>query len=242
MATATLYLAHSHGIPSLLASLEYLLHCALNSNDHFFLTSTLQLLAHLPQFIHLLICCLRKQERSTWPFAIHKPSDILHLFNGFLLRNDLEYATTTIAILQGLLCSLYRNPEQNQEQKEEDPANHDRSPSSRRPALPDLNDAEEMAELRGLFQKINPHISNAFPFLFETPHSSYCIAHRSGLHLLFVCLTLRMYDTLADVYRFLLMEVGFASSFCILIARKPGMSKQINLFLEPIMWMQCLPS
>lgn len=216
IATATLYLAHLQRTPSLLPSLEYLLHCALNSNDHFFLISTLQLLAHLPQFTHLLICCLRKQERSTWPFAIHKPSDILHLFNGFLLKNDLEYATTTIAILQGLLCSLHLKEEgegegdyekyQNQDGGDYD--SKDGNGNDKMHTLSDsLEEREEMEKLKALFQSSNPVILSLFPFLFEPPCKTYCIAHRSGLQLLLTCLTLKQYDMIPDIYRFLVMEV-----------------------------------
>lgn len=152
--------------------------------------------------MHLLICCLRKQERSTWPFAIHKPSDILHLFNGFLLKNDLEYATTTIAILQGLLCSLNLNKEG------EDYQNQDGNEDDRMHALSDyLEEKEEMEKLKILFQSSNPVILALFPFLFETPSTTYCIAHRSGLQLLLTCLTLKQYDMIPDIYRFLVMEV-----------------------------------
>ena len=185
MATALLFIAYSQHIPSLLPSLEYLLHCALNSNDSSFLSATLQLLSHIPQFTHLLVRCLRKQERSTWPFAVHDASDILRLFRSFLLKDDLEYAVTTISILQGLHCRL----------------------NEKNLVIPEDPKENQVQALSQLFPKELEWIPYHFSEVFKENSEVDCIAHRSGLQLLFVALVRERYELLQDVYRFLEMEV-----------------------------------
>ena len=170
---------------SLLPSLEYLLHSALNSNDSSFLTATLQLLSHIPQFTHLLVRCLRKQERSTWPFAVHDASDILRLFHSFLLKDDLEYAVTTISILQGLHCRL----------------------NEKNVVVPEDPKENQMQSLSQLFPKELEWVPYHFSEVFKENSEVDCIAHRSGLQLLFVALVRERYELLQDVYRFLEMEV-----------------------------------
>lgn len=186
VATALLFIAYSQHIPSLLPSLEYLLHCALNSNDSSFLTATLQLLSHIPQFTHLLVRCLRKQERSTWPFVVHDASDILRLFRSFLLKDDLEYAVTTISILQGLHCRL----------------------NEQKPEIPKDTNESQMETLKQLFPKDMDWVPTHFSEIFKESSESDCVAHLSGLQLLFVALIRERYELLQDVYRFLAMEVS----------------------------------
>lgn len=192
IASAFLCIAYSQQIPGLLPSLEYLLHCALNSDDSSFLTATLRLLSRLPQFSHLLVRCLRKQERSTWPFAVHSASDILQLFRSFLLKRDFEYAVTTISILQGLQCSLNRVAMEGETEEETRLL---------------LHDSNLLRDIIAMFSGDLEFVPSLFANVFSDAPQGDCVAHRSGLQLLLVALLQQQYDLLPDIYRFLQMEV-----------------------------------
>ena len=166
-------------------SLEYLLHYALNSGDPPFLTATFQLLSHLPSFSHLLVRCLRKQERSMWPFTIKNCGEVGHLFHSFLLSNDMEYATTTVSILQGLACSI--SDQWNEENRTQ-------------------RDTVPLAQWKEFVEGECAWILDAYAGVM-TEKEEGCVAHACALQLLIVVIIRGYFSQLADVYRFLIMEV-----------------------------------
>lgn len=166
-------------------SLEYLLHYALNSGDPPFLTATFQLLSHLPFFSHLLVRCLRKQERSMWPFTIKNCGEVCHLFHSFLLSDDMEYATTTVSILQGLACSIG------------DQWNEGSTLQCNAVAL---------AQWKEFVEGECAWILDAYAGVM-TEKEEDCVAHTCALQLLVVVVIRGYFSQLADVYRFLIMEV-----------------------------------
>ena len=154
-----------------------------------FLSAALQLLSQLPFFSHILVRCLRKQERSMWPFAVQNAEDIKSLYLQFLFNNDMEYAVTTISILQGLLCSV----------------GNAWNASTQAP----LQIETWKQALQGSEEWLIDDYSEVFCCKLE----GECVAHLSGLQLLFVAIIRGEYALLADIYRFLLMEVGIARAF-----------------------------
>ena len=170
-------------LPGLIPSLEFMLHYALNCGDSSFLSATLQLLSQLPFFSHILVRCLRKQERSMWPFAVQNAEDIKILYRQFLFNNDMEYAVTTISILQGLLCSIGEGW---------------------------TSKAEESLSL-DLWKQVlhgkEEWLVDDYSEVFCCEIENECIAHVSGLQLLLVAIIRDEYSLLADIDRFLLMEV-----------------------------------
>lgn len=186
VASAYLQLGVSLKLPGFISSLEYLLHYAINNDNSSFLAICLQLLSQLPYYSRILVRCLRKQERSMWPFAVQKTEDIIQLFHTFLFTNDMEYSITTISILHGLLCSVIQNGETECE------------------IIP-----------ISTWQK---HIKTEETWLFEDYAEIFtgeieheCPAHLNGLQLLLVCVMKHHFALLADIYRYLVMEVGVVS-------------------------------
>lgn len=175
-------------LPGFPASLEFLLHYALNCGDAPFLSAALQLLSQLPFFSHILVRCLRKQERSMWPFAVQNAEDIKSLYLHFLFNNDMEYAVTTISILQGLLCSV--------------------GSAWTAEAQPPLR----LETWRQALQGSEEWLLDDYSEVFCCSVAEECVAHLSGLQLLFVAIIRGEYALLADIYRFLLMEVGFGAA------------------------------
>ena len=162
----------------------------MNNEDSSFLANCLQLLSQLPYYSRILVRCLRKQERSLWPFAVQRTEDILQLFHSFLFTGDIEYAVTTISILQGLVCN----------------------------ALPTVSQVSNDIEILSLEEwKKNIHTQEEWLFedygeIFSEQIEKECIAHINGLQLLLICIMKEQYTILPDVYRFLMMEVGV--SYC----------------------------
>ena len=167
-------------------SLEYLLHFALNSGNPSFLAATFQLLSQLPLFSRILVRCLRKQERSMWPFAIKNTCEVCHLFHSFLLSDDFEYAVTTISILQGLACSVAGEWPK--------PAAEAYHPVS-------------LKQWRGCVKGDSVWVLERFASVMEEKGED-CVAHVSALQLLLVIVIRGYFSQLAEVYRFLVMEVG----------------------------------
>lgn len=194
-------------LPGFPASLEFLLHYALNCGDSTFLSATLQLLSQLPFFSHILVRCLRKQERSMWPFAVQNAEDIQSLYLEFLFNNDMEYAVTTISILQGLLCSV----------------GNAWNAATQSP----LQIETWKQALRGSEEWLIDDYSEVFCCNVE----GECVAHLSGLQLLFVAIIRGEYALLADIYRFLLMEVRMGREFYVGSAsRRDGEADSRGLF------------
>lgn len=52
------------------------------------------------------MACLRKQERSTWPYVIRNREQSLKMFALFLKSRDMEFASISLALVQGLLCTV----------------------------------------------------------------------------------------------------------------------------------------
>ncbi|KAK8791117.1 hypothetical protein WA158_005748 [Blastocystis sp. Blastoise] len=100
---------YNHNIPHLSSSLEYLLHISLNSATSAFLRYLLNLLSVIPIFPRILTTCLRKQERSTWPYVIRNRTQSLKMFHLFMKSRDMEFASTSLALVQGLLCTVSEN-------------------------------------------------------------------------------------------------------------------------------------
>lgn len=167
-------------------SLEYLLHFALNSGNPSFLAATFQLLSQLPLFSRILVRCLRKQERSMWPFAIKNTCEVCHLFHSFLLSDDFEYAVTTISILQGLACSVA-----------------DEWPKPAAEAYHPVS----LKQWRGCVKGDSVWVLERFASVMEEKGED-CVAHVSALQLLLVIVIRGYFSQLAEVYRFLVMEVG----------------------------------
>ena len=176
-------------LPGFPASLEFLLHYALNCGDSTFLSAALQLLSQLPFFSHILVRCLRKQERSMWPFAVQNAEDIKSLYLQFLFNNDMEYAVTTISILQGLLCSV----------------GNAWNASTQAPL--------QIETWKQALQGSEEWLIDDYSEVFCCNVEGECVAHLSGLQLLFVAIIRGEYALLADIYRFLLMEVGITRAF-----------------------------
>ena len=199
-------------LPGFPASLEFLLHYALNCGDPAFLSGALQLLSQLPFFSHILVRCLRKQERSMWPFAVQNAEDIKSLYLQFLFNNDMEYAVTTISILQGLLCSVGKawNAESTQPLQ--------------------LETWKEV--LKGSEEWLIDDYSEVF--CCNVPNE--CVAHLSGLQLLFVAIIRGEYALLADIDRFLLMEVRMGGEFH---RRRRGTKKRRSRSPRPTWYRTC---
>ena len=164
-------------------------HYALNCGDSTFLSAALQLLSQLPFFSHILVRCLRKQERSMWPFAVQNAEDIKSLYLQFLFNNDMEYAVTTISILQGLLCSV----------------GNAWNASTQSPL--------QIETWKQALQGTEEWLIDDYSEVFCCSVEGECVAHLSGLQLLFVAIIRGEYALLADIYRFLLMEVGTGRAF-----------------------------
>lgn len=194
LAQTTLQQLQSDETPDLAASLEFLLHSSLNHGSRDHLQKTMKLLATSPLFPAVLVNCLRKQERTTWPRALHNPLDILFLFRRFLSRGNPDFAAGIVSVLQGVSCTgsevclpfpagtasrdyLYTWC---------DPAGVSRV------ALPEL--AFLLEPFGYLFAEIGP-----IP-------ASECLAHKAGLELLFVRILQGRFAGLSDVYRFVVME------------------------------------
>lgn len=194
LAQTSLQLLQNDETPDLAASLEFLLHSSLNHGSPDHLQKTMKLLSTSPLFPAVLVNCLRKQERTTWPRALHDPLDILLLFRKFLSRGNPDFAAGIVSVLQGVSCAgsevclpfpagtasrdfLYTWC---------DPAGVSRV------ALPEL--AFLLEPFRYLFAEIGP-----IP-------ASECLAHKAGLELLFVRILQGRFAGLSDVYRFVVME------------------------------------
>lgn len=188
VASAYLQLGVSLKLPGFVSSLEYLLHCALNNDNASFLAACLQLLSQLPYYSRILVRCLRKQERSMWPFAVQKTEDIVQLFHTFLFTNDMEYSITTISILQGLLCNASQSREELQTVE----------------LIP-------IKTWRNNIQSEEDWLFEDYAEIFTGGIDQDCLAHIHGLQLLLVCIMRGHYALLPDIYRFLGMEVGVES-------------------------------
>lgn len=244
---------HTLHTPSLDASLEFLLHSALNHGSAALLAEALHQLAALPVFPFVLIDCLRKQERATWRRVLHSPADILFLFRRFLQAGFTRFAMAVISVLQGVDCSAseFALP----------PPPHDQlyvwcDPEAvRKHTWPEFHfllevcpqvwskqgggerswgvSEGEMGE--GVSEGVNEtpqtvtEIVNETPQtvsesvcemsqgvsegVSETPHTmpteeteEECVTHKAGLELLLMMLMRKEFDSLSDVYRFVLME------------------------------------
>ena len=166
-------------------SIEYLLHFALNSGNPPFLAATFQLLSQLPLFSRILVRCLRKQERSMWPFAIKNTCEVCCLFHSFLISDDLEYAITTISILQGLACSVT-----GEWQKSATEAYHPVS----------------LSQWKECVEEEKEWVLERFASVMEEKEED-CVAHVSALQLLLMMMIRGYFSQLGEVYRFLVMEV-----------------------------------
>lgn len=182
IASAYLQLGVSLKLPGFVSSMEYLLHNAINNDDSSFLAICLQLLSQLPYYSRILVRCLRKQERSMWPFAVQKTEDIIHLFHTFLFTNDMEYSITTISILHGLLCNVSQTSE------------------SVGPTIP-------ISTWKQNIQSNEDWLLDDYSEVFTGAIPQECPAHLNGLQLLLVCIMKKHFGLMTDVYRYLLMEV-----------------------------------
>lgn len=183
VASAYLQLGVSLKLPGFTSSLEYLLHYSLNNNNSSFLAVCLQLLSQLPYYSRLLVRCLRKQERSMWPFAVQRTEDIIELFHSFLFTNDMEYSITTISILQGLVCNASQTRE-----------------VTTAKSVP-------IKIWRKNIQSEEDWLFDDYEEIFTEDIKGDCTAHITGLQLLLVCILRGQFSLLPDVYRFLTMEV-----------------------------------
>lgn len=178
---------HKH-IPALLPALEFMIHSALNHSTPEVLHSTLTFLSAYSIFPQVLIGCLRKQERSTWPYALHNPLDILYLFRIFLNAGQVQFATAIISVLQGIDCV----------------ASETFIPHSIHPELSLWCDG------KAILDQTHPSLRflmEIFGWLWEpTDCTEECIAHKAGIELLMVLLLRRQTHGLSDIYRFVLME------------------------------------
>lgn len=194
LAAAALRRLSDAATPDLAASLEFLLHASLNHSLPHHLAASMKLLASSPLFPAVLVNCLRKQERTTWPRALHDPLDVLFLFRQFLYRGNSDFAAGVVSVLQGVSCAgsevclpfpagtksadfLYTwcDPE-----------------GVSRVARPEF--AFLLDPFRFLFAEIGP-----IP-------ATECLAHKAGLELLFVRILQGRFAGLSDVYRFVVME------------------------------------
>ena len=142
-----------------------------------------------------------------WPFAVQNAEDIQSLYLEFLFNNDMEYAVTTISILQGLLCSV----------------GNAWNAATQSP----LQIETWKQALRGSEEWLIDDYSEVFCCNVE----GECVAHLSGLQLLFVAIIRGEYALLADIYRFLLMEVRMGREFYVGSAsRRDGEADSRGLF------------
>lgn len=227
---------HTLHTPSLDASLEFLLHSALNHGSPALLAEALRQLAALPLFPFVLIDCLRKQERATWRRVLHSPADILFLFRRFLQGGFTRFAMAVISVLQGVDCSAseFALP----------PPPHDQlyiwcDPEAVRKhtwpefhflleVCPQVWSKQSMGEVsqgvsegemsQGVSEGETPQTGSesvsevsrgVSESVSETPQivsTEECVAHKAGLELLLTMLMRKEFDGLSDVYRFVLME------------------------------------
>ena len=115
--------------------------------------------------------------------------DIKSLYLQFLFNNDMEYAVTTISILQGLLCSV----------------GNAWNVSTQAPL--------QIETWKQALQGSEEWLIDDYSEVFCCNVEGECVAHLSGLQLLFVAIIRGEYALLADIYRFLLMEVGITRAF-----------------------------
>lgn len=164
----------------------------LNHGSSSCLHSTLATLSDLTFFPQILIRCLRKQERTTWPRAVHNVYDLLFIFRSFLNAGDLEFASTSISILQGVACSA-----------SEICIHQDTSDSLYRWCNFAAISRQALPSLRFLL--------TPFSYLWveesmSPRDSEECVAHKSGIELLLVRILRGEVSSLSDIYRFVVME------------------------------------
>ena len=209
-----LYKLHT---PALISALEFSFHSALNHGSPALLQDTLHQLASLPLFPFVLIDCLRKQERSTWQKVLHNPADVLFLFRRFLNAGYTRFAMAVISVLQGVDCSasefalppppydqLYIWCDQEAVQNHTWPEFH---------FLLDVcsqvwseQDVSEAGEEGTVNESDAPQNIKEATQTEKGRIEEECVAHKAGLELLLVMLMRKEYDSLSDVYRFVLME------------------------------------
>lgn len=175
--------------PGLSQALEFCVHAALNHGSAACLHATLTSLSALSFFPQILIRCLRKQERTTWPRALHSANDLVFVFRTFLAAGDLDFATVVISVLQGITCSASET------------------------AIPADNDAllYSWCNYLAVTRQTPSHLRfllPSFAFLWneEGSHGFECVAHKAGLELLLLRVVRGETFALGDVYRFVLME------------------------------------
>lgn len=176
-------------IPNLLPSLEFMIHSALNYSTPSILHTVLHFLSSYSIFPQILIGCLRKQERTTWPRALTNPFDILYLFRIFMNAGETHFASLILSVLQGVDCKVSET--------------YIQPPSS----LSQLS-------LWCNFNSIKQHIQPSFTFLTEsfswiwndTTHETECITHKAGIELILVLIFQHQIKGISDVYRFIVME------------------------------------
>lgn len=175
--------------PALSQALEFCVHAALNHGSASCLHATLAALSALSFFPQILIRCLRKQERTTWPRALHSANDLVFVFRTFLAAGDLDFATVVISVLQGIAC-----------------------PASET-SIPADNDAllYSWCNYLAVTRQTPSHLrfllpSFAFVWNAEGSHGFECVAHKAGVELLLLRVLRGEVFALGDVYRFVLME------------------------------------
>ena len=175
--------------PALSQALEFCVHAALNHGSASCLHATLAALSALSFFPQILMRCLRKQERTTWPRALHSANDLVFVFRTFLAAGDLDFATVVISVLQGIAC-----------------------PASET-SIPTDNDAllYSWCNYLAVTRQTPSHLrfllpSFAFLWNAEGSHGFECVAHKAGVELLLLRVLRGEIFALGDVYRFVLME------------------------------------
>lgn len=194
LAASALRRLEAAATPDLAASLEFLLHASLNHSNTQHLALTMKLLASSPLFPPVLVNCLRKQERTTWPRALHDPLDVLFLFRQFLYRGNPDFAAGVVSVLQGVSCvgSEVCLPFPAGTKANEFLYTWCDAEGVLRVACPEF--AFLLDPFRFLFSEIGP-----IP-------ATECLAHKAGLELLFVRILQGRFAGLSDVYRFVVME------------------------------------
>ena len=175
-----------------------MIHSALNYASPSTLSSTLIFLSQYPIFPQLFVNCLRKQEKTTWPKAIHNPNDILYLFRLFLNRGNIEFATSIISILQGVDCVTSET--------------FLHQPST----IP--NKLYHWCDIKTIYKQAHPtriYLVDVIRWLWdgskdgkrgELQDDHECVAHKASVELLMMIVLRNQTMNISDIYRFIVME------------------------------------